>query len=481
MIPALLIGFIASVALSAIGLAARLLARVPFPAEKLYNWATYQLGTPARFQLVHKIFGFGEGGKIFAFVGVLFAWVGGLTLLGLVPPLIAGLVVAVISLLFINPLWALVYGLLYIGLRYALTPVQTDPQRRGVLNTLSLASLGLFGAGVAGALRPLFTSSSKTNAITSGAGNSGKVNLSEGITSQDDFYYVSINNEALDPRIGEKDWKLTVEGLVNTPQKFALSDLKTSFKPVDLELTMCCISNPIGGDLIGNAIWSGLKFKDLLDKVGVQAGAKWVTWEAEDGFYESIALREALEQDVMLAYHMNGEPLNSKHGFPLRVLIPGRFGMKQPRWLTKITLTAEEKPGYWANRGWSKTAFIAPLSRIDYPSRGLVFKPGEIVKARGIAAAGNKQITKVEVSTNGGDTWLEATLQPKRSKWAWTQWTLDWTAEAGTADLGDIKSGRQFIVRCYSDGVVQASEERDSLPEAASGLHRLTVSVPSKA
>jgi DMSO/TMAO reductase YedYZ molybdopterin-dependent catalytic subunit len=184
---------------------------------------------------------------------------------------------------------------------------------------------------------------------------------------------------------------------------------------------------------------------------------------------------------VMLAYQMNGEALNYKHGFPLRVIIPGRFGMKQPRWLTKITFTAEEKPGYWANRGWSKTAFIEPLSRIDYPTRGLVFKPGEVVKAKGIAAAGNKVITKVEVSTNGGDTWLEATLQPKRSKWAWTQWTLDWTAEAGTADLGDIKSGRQFIVRCYADGVVQGSEERDSLPEAASGLHRLTVSVPNKA
>jgi hypothetical protein len=175
MIPALLIGFIASVALSALGLIARLANLAPFPAEKLYNWATYQLGVPALFQLVHKIFGFGEGGKIFAFVGVLFAWVGGLTLLGLVPPLIGGLVVAVVSLLFVNPIWALVYGLLYIGLRFALSPVQTDPGRRGVLNTLSLASLGLFGAGVAGALRPLFTSSSSKNTVT--AGGSSKVVL----------------------------------------------------------------------------------------------------------------------------------------------------------------------------------------------------------------------------------------------------------------------------------------------------------------
>lgn len=480
MIPALLIGFIASVALSALGLMARLANLAPFPAEKLYNWATYQLGVPALFQLVHKIFGFGEGGKIFAFVGVLFAWVGGLTLLGLVPPLIGGLLVAVVSLLFVNPIWALVYGLVYIGLRFALQPVQSDPGRRGVLNTLSLASLGLFGAGVAGALRPLFTNSSNNTSSTT-AGNSSKVVLPEGITSQEDFYYVSINNEALDPRINEKDWQLEVDGMVKNPAKFALSDLKTDFTAVDLELTMCCISNPIGGDLIGNAIWTGLKFKDLMDKVGVQPGAKWVTWEAQDGFYESVALRDALEQDVMLAYNMNGEALNFKHGFPLRVIIPGRFGMKQPRWLTKITFTSEEKPGYWANRGWSKTAFIAPLSRIDYPTRGLVFKPGELVKTRGIAAAGNKAITKVEVSTNGGDTWLEATLQPKRSKWAWTQWTLDWTAEAGVSDIGDIKSGRQFIVRCYADGVMQSSEERDSLPEAASGLHRLTVSVPSKA
>jgi DMSO/TMAO reductase YedYZ molybdopterin-dependent catalytic subunit len=478
MIPALIIGFIASVALSAIGLVARLANLAPFPAEKLYNWATYQLGVPALFQLVHKIFGFGEGGKIFAFVGVLFAWVGGLTLLGLVPPLIAGLVVAIISLLFVNPIWALVYGLLYIGLRFALQSLPTNPERRGVLNTLGLASLGLFGVGVAGALRPLFGGSSSTTSASTGT---GKTKLLDGLTSQDDFYYVSINNEALDPRIDEKNWNLEVDGLVNNPQKFTLSELKSGFKPTELELTMCCISNPIGGDLIGNAIWSGLKFKDLLDKVGVQAGAKWVTWEAADGFYESIELREALEQDVMLVYGMNGEALNSKHGFPLRILIPGRFGMKQPRWLTKISLTSDEKPGYWANRGWSKTAFIAPLSRIDYPTRGLVFKPGEVVVAKGIAAAGLKTITKVELSTDGGDTWLEAQLLPKRSKWAWTQWTLDWTAQAGTGDVGDVKNGRQFIVRCYADGVVQSSSEADSLPEAASGLHRLTVSVPNKA
>ena len=470
---ALLIGFISSVALSLAGLIARILAVGPFPAEKLYNTVTFWLGTPEMFQLVHKIFGFGQGGKIAAFGGVLLGWLGGLTLLGLLPVLPASAIVFVVSSVILLPssgvlglVWGAIYGLIYWLVRRAVAPVADDVERRSTLRVLGFGAAGLVGVGAAGVLAPLFRSGGRSSAASSSAAvTNGK--LPVGITPTEDFYYVSISNEALDPRIKETDWKLDVGGMVRTPSKFSLSELRSDFAAQDVEWTLACISNPIGGDLNGNAIWRGFKAKDLFERVGVQPGAKWVLWEAADGFFESIPLAEVLDEDCVLVYDMNGAPLNSKHGFPLRVLIPGRYGMKMPRWIAKITLSSEEKPGYWANRGWSKTAYIQPTSRFDFPKDGDSFKPNDAVELRGVAYAGLKKVTKVEVSVDDGP-WLEAKLTPPRAKFAWTIWSLPWNA---------IKGASSLKVRCVADGVVQSAEDRDSLPEAASGLHRVIINV----
>jgi DMSO/TMAO reductase YedYZ molybdopterin-dependent catalytic subunit len=215
-------------------------------------------------------------------------------------------------------------------------------------------------------------------------------------------------------------------------------------------------------------IWRGVPLKTLLERVGVQPGAKWITWEAADGFFESLPLGEALEDDVLLAYGINGEALSQKHGFPLRVILPNRYGMKQPRWLSEIKLTSEEEPGYWAKRGWSRTALVQTMSRIDSPEALASFAPGKPQTVRGIAFCGTKDITKVELSVDGGTTWQEVERLPRRSRHAWTQWQHTWTPTAGTY---------QLRVRAYADGVVQSATPREALPEAASGLHEVTVFV----
>jgi DMSO/TMAO reductase YedYZ molybdopterin-dependent catalytic subunit len=468
-LPLLLSGFISSVIVSALSLGLRIWAGIPSPLEAVYKGLTHFLGVPAVFQFVHSLLGFGQAGKVVAFIGSATLFVGGVTLVGLVAPVAAAALVALVSVLLVGPLWGVVWGLVYLGVRLALEPVRVNPQRRTVLNSLGVGAAGLFGAGVAGALQPLFASRpapSNGNAVSSAR------KLPDGITSQDDLYYISINNEALDPKIKEANWKLEVDGLVREPSSFTLAQLKAGFAPKTVEFTMSCISNPIGGNLIGNCLWTGLNVKDLLEQVGVQPGAKWIRWEAADGFYESYPLNQALEDDVILAYHINDEPLNDKHGFPLRVILPGHFGMKQPRWMTKITLTAEEKPGYWADRGWSRTAYVQPLSRIDFPTDLETLNAGQPVTLRGIAYAGKQPVTGVQVSPDNGKTWLEATLKPPRSQHAWTQWTLEWTPPAGAYTLQ---------VRCVAgegkNRVVQSGEARDSLPEAASGYDRVSITV----
>jgi DMSO/TMAO reductase YedYZ molybdopterin-dependent catalytic subunit len=463
---ALLVGFISSVGVSLVGIVLRLTAGVPFPAEKLYNTVTFWLGTPEMFQLIHRLLGFGQAGKVAAFGGVLIAWLGGLTLLGFVAPILSSLIVLLVSavLLFaVGPLWAILHALVYFIIRQALQPVQHNTERRGALKTLGWGSLAVFGAGAFGILRPLFNTTASVSPTEAASGN-----LPAGITPTKDFYYVSINNEALDPKVNGATWKLGVGGMVKAPQTFTLEQVKSGFTPKDLEYTFSCISNPVGGNLIGNALWRGLAFRDLVNRVGVQPGAKWVIIEAADGFYESLPLADMLEDDVILAYDMNNEALDNKHGFPLRTIIPGRYGMKQPRWITRITFTAEERPGYWANRGWSRTAFVQTMSRIDFPRQNQVIEKGKNLELRGVAFSGKKTITRVEVSTDAGQTWLEARLDVRRSKHAWTIWRLPWTAESGR---------RGLIVRAYADGVVQSAEEVDSLPEAASGLHQIYIDV----
>ena len=196
--------------------------------------------------------------------------------------------------------------------------------------------------------------------------------------------------------------------------------------------------------------------------------ARFVLWEAADGYTESLPLGEALDPEVLLITKLNGEALNARHGFPLRVLIPGRYGMKQPRWITKITLSADDQPGYWVKREWSKAARVELMSRIDQPPESSPhLAAGAETFLRGVAFY-SAPITKVEVSIDGQQTWHEASLIAPRSVYAWTPWQIRWTPQAGTYTLA---------VRAYAGNVAQTSQQELALPEGATGYHSFAVEV----
>ncbi len=500
----LLAGFVGAVAISAFGLVLRLLAGVAYPPQALFDRVTQFLGTPAMFQLVHATFGYGQGGKVAAFVSVALVWIGGLSLLRLAGPLFGTVVLFMIAAVLIPLPFAALYAALYAGLYFALVPVQRSsrtlepvaresaqteilqPQstnaepsihepvelgihepvelgihepvaRRDALKLLAGGSAVLLGIGSVPLVRNVLAGDAQVSSVAWKPSGS----LPLGVLPQDELYYISKNIEAFDPNLSESGWRLEVRGLVTNPRSLSLVDLK-SLPRVTSERTLVCISNPVGGPLIGNVVWSGVRVRDLLQSVGVQPGARWVVWRSSDGYVESLPLAAALEQDVLLAFEINGEPLTRRHGFPLRVLIPDRLGMKQPKWITAIELSATEIPGYWAKRGWSRTGRIETMSRIDEPRQGSVLQAGKIIEIRGVAFAGTRPISRVEVSTDGGQSWLEAKLKARRNAHTWTLWSLTWTPQSGPQHL---------MVRAYANGERQVSSERPPLPEASTGWH----------
>ncbi len=476
--------WIAAVVLSLIGYLLFLASGLAYPPLRLFAEMTQLLGIPRLFQIVHQIFGLGQGGKIFAFTGVSVLWLGGLTVLGgLWRGQISGLIVFVLMLVFTPWYVALGYSmafwLLLDGVNLLLAPrkraiesrlplgsssssTQPDAARR--TTTTLLAAGGALVA--AGGLTALFRSGGETASAAAVITPGGP--LPFGVTPVSQWYYVSKNLEPFDPKVDGTKWRLKVSGLVRTPQDLSLQDLK-KFTPVTDERTLACISNPVGGPLISNGVWQGFRLSELLKAAGVQGGAKYLIWEAADGYTESLPLGRALEDDILLVHTLNGQPLNVKHGFPLRVLIPGRYGMKQPRWITGIRLTDTDEPGYWVKRGWSKTAEVELLSRIDEPLEiSPQMKAGVASNIRGIAFFGDKPITKVEVTTDGGKSWTAAKLVTPRTKYAWTPWEMPFTPAAGTY---------QVAVRAYSGSTVQKVADADALPEGATGYHHFIVNV----
>lgn len=458
LVSALLAGFVAAVGMSAVGVLARLLFGAPLPFEALFNSVTQFLGTPAMFQIIHATFGYGQGGKVAAFVVVALAWLGGLTLLRSLGPTFGTAVTFLGTALLIPMPYPIVYALLFLGSYFALRRVEHDPERRNTLNWLSSGSVLLLLGGSVPLLRTL--GGSRVGLESAWTPVDG---LPLGVTAQKDLYYVSKNIEALDPQLSVDTWRLEIGGLVKAARSFSLLQLQ-ALPAVTSERTLHCISNPVGGELIGNIRWTGISFRALLKEIGVQPGARWVTWRAADGYVESLPLRDIYDSEVLLVYAANGEPLARKHGFPLRVLIPDRLGMKQPKWLTRIELSATEVTGYWAERDWTRTGFLETFSRIDEP-RGVV-TAGETQTIRGVAFNGTKAITRVEVSLDGQQTWFEARLEQRRSEHAWTLWSLPWTPSVGP---------HRLTVRAYAGGVMQTQTQRESLPEAATGWHSLDV------
>jgi DMSO/TMAO reductase YedYZ molybdopterin-dependent catalytic subunit len=285
------------------------------------------------------------------------------------------------------------------------------------------------------------------------------------VTANERFYRIDINLRPL--FINRDSWQLQVDGLFANPRPLTLADLM-AFPAVAEPRTLSCISNPIGGDLIGNAYWTGLRLRDLMENLGLRPEARELYVESGDGFHESVTMADLLDPRTLLVYGMNGRTLPVEHGFPLRVLIPNRYGMKQPKWITRIEASDRLREGYWVVRGWSATAHPQIISMID--SVATAAASGGTVPVGGIAWAGGRGIERVEVQVDSGP-WQAASLrQPPLGPLAWVQWRYDWAPPA---------SGRYTLrVRAVDGaGSVQSEGPAPPHPDGAMGYHQVTTSI----
>jgi DMSO/TMAO reductase YedYZ molybdopterin-dependent catalytic subunit len=276
-------------------------------------------------------------------------------------------------------------------------------------------------------------------------------------------YRIDINTSP--PVIHEGSWRLKIHGLLGRPLALTLDDLRRR-EPMHQFITLSCISNTVGGDLIGTTRWTGVSLKHMLPGLALLPNATHLKIRSADGFYETVAL-ETIHADerVMLAYAWDGLPLAPEHGFPLRIYIPDRYGMKQPKWIESIEVTDHWEPGYWVVRGWDKEARMKATSVIDTIATDMMIGQANRetrVPIGGIAHAGVRGISKVEVRVDNG-AWIEASLRAPLSGQTWVIWRYDWPLKPGK---------HTFTVRCFEgSGTPQITEEAPPHPSGASGLH----------
>ncbi|NVB83835.1 MAG: molybdopterin-dependent oxidoreductase [Kofleriaceae bacterium] len=286
------------------------------------------------------------------------------------------------------------------------------------------------------------------------------------LTPNSSFYRIDINLEP--PRVNAEEWRLGVEGLVDHPLSLSLDEIRR-MPAVSQVITLECISNRVGGDLIGTSLWTGVRLRELLDRAGLQQNARAVHIRAADGFYESVELADMNDPRTLLVYEMNREPLADIHGFPLRIYIPNRHGMKQPKWITKLHVADRDGPGYWVERGWSAKAIPHTTSVIDVVDKPLDRGGTRVVPVGGIAYAGARGISRVEVQVDGG-AWEPASLiAPPLSPLCWVLWRYEWPYKAGK---------HTFRVRAF-DGTGAAQEVRvePPHPDGATGIDELVAKV----
>jgi DMSO/TMAO reductase YedYZ molybdopterin-dependent catalytic subunit len=286
------------------------------------------------------------------------------------------------------------------------------------------------------------------------------------ITSNEAFYRIDINTR--EPQLDPSSWRLELGGLVDSPLSLTLDELR-AMPAVSYYHTLSCISNPIGGDLISTTRWTGVRVMDVLELAKMRSNAQELFIEAADGFYESVEMADLIDQRTILAYEMNGAPLPHEHGYPLRIIIPNRYGMKQPKWIVNMEVLDHEGEGYWVERGWSAEAFVRLTSVVDAVAREAVDEAAGTLPVGGIAYAGASGISRVDVQVDDGP-WAEAKLRaPALSGLTWVQWRYDWPVETGR---------HTFRVRATdSNGNPQIETSEGVRPDGATGLHDFKITI----
>ncbi|MFU8854087.1 molybdopterin-dependent oxidoreductase [Micromonospora sp. SL1-18] len=287
------------------------------------------------------------------------------------------------------------------------------------------------------------------------------------VTPARSFY--RIDTALVVPQVDPAAWRLRIHGRVRNPIELSFADLLA--RPmVERYVTLACVSNEVGGDLIGNARWLGVPIKELLDEADPEDGADQVVGRSVDGWTcgtPTAALRDG--RDALLAVGMNGEPLPVEHGFPVRMIVPGLYGyVSACKWVTELEVTSfADFDAYWVPRGWAAQAPIRTQSRIDTPRPRTRLTAGPVVTA-GVAWAQHRGIGTVEVRVDGGP-WQEATLAPTVSVDTWVQWSWRWDATPGEHTLQVRAAG--------ADGATQPEERRPVAPDGATGWHTVRVTV----
>jgi DMSO/TMAO reductase YedYZ molybdopterin-dependent catalytic subunit len=288
------------------------------------------------------------------------------------------------------------------------------------------------------------------------------------ITANEDHY--TVDTTLVKPRVLIEEWRLDIKGEVQAP--FSLTyDQLLDLEAVEQLHTLECISNNVGGDLISTALWTGVPLRDLLGRAQVKTSAYDVVFTSVDGYTDSIPIAKAMEERTLVAYLMNGKTVPQDHGYPARMLVPNIYGMKNVKWIRSIEVLNYDFIGYWQGQGWSDSANVNTNARIDLPGRNVRWTGGAIAVG-GIAFAGARGISKVELSSDGGKSWAQATLEAPIGPLTWRRWTYQWTP-SGTGSA-------KLIVRATDGtGNTETPVGRPPYPDGATGYDSIDVTVQS--
>jgi DMSO/TMAO reductase YedYZ molybdopterin-dependent catalytic subunit len=302
---------------------------------------------------------------------------------------------------------------------------------------------------------------------TAGEFDFGIDGISPFVTSVDEFY--RIDTAIVVPQVSKDSWSLKIGGMVDHEIELTFDDLLAR-EQVERYVTLSCVSNPVGGDLVGNGLWQGVMLADVLREAGIHAGAEQLVSRSIDGWTCGTPVAAIMDgRDAMLALGQNGQPLRAEHGYPVRMVVPGLYGyVSATKWVTEIELTTWDAfDAYWVPRGWAKQAPVKTMTRIDRPRHNNKPVAGP-VEIGGVAWAVHRGISAVQVRIDGGE-WFDGELAGVPSDDTWRQWRYTW----------DATPGAHVIEARAADGagVLQEAEEMDPAPNGAQGYHQIRVNV----
>jgi len=302
--------------------------------------------------------------------------------------------------------------------------------------------------------------------------------LAEPITGNDQFYVVT-KNAVADPVLDARTWRMVVDGAVASPVQLDYRVLR-ALEPIDVIKTLECISNftsqceqaSFGCELIGTAQWRGARLSDVLDLAGgLTDDAVGLAVLSADEFSAGLPLDVAADPETLLVYEMNGQVLPREHGYPARLLVPGRYGMKSPKWVAGVSGVREEHLGWYEQRNWNREGIVQTMSRIDAPANGAMLVPG-VQQVAGIAYAGMRGVASVEYSADEGATWAAAELEPPLGRDTWVRWR-------GAFELAPGSMASLIVRATDGGGEVQTDVFQLPQPNGATGRHTVHVQAAS--